>query len=281
MSQFQARRSGMSNGARSPPAPIEPCVQQVAPEWSSHSRRQLVARQVALDLAQDVYEEPVGDARERPEVVGEIRLRNEQQVGGLVADQMANQRRDRIVETVHGCQLVHQIQQRTSEFLPFGRCLELPAPDGVNQRGCIVDVAHEQLVAQTEQVPDDIPQVQVCLDVLGGHPHAKATHRIGKDIRERHACPGEVLLVDRCAPVGVPHAGRQLVAGLDQVPHSGVHQSDALNDAPAFAVFVEPADGSDAQNRQHAISRPHVSKSCPRLILPMSAHSGRGRVSTR
>jgi hypothetical protein len=101
----------MSKGVRSPPRlQLEPCVQQVSPEWSGHSRRQLVARQIALDLAQDVHKEPVGDARERPEVVGEIRLRNEQQVGGLVADQVAYQRRDRAVETLHGRQLVHQIQ---------------------------------------------------------------------------------------------------------------------------------------------------------------------------
>ena len=41
-------------------------------------------------------------------------------------------------------------------------------------------------------------------------------------------------------------------------------------------------DGSDAQNRHSAISRPKVSNSsCPRSILRMSAHSGSCSVSFR
>jgi hypothetical protein len=50
---------------------------RLTPEWAGHIRHQLVARQVALDSAQDVHEEPLGDAREPPEVVSEIRLRHQ------------------------------------------------------------------------------------------------------------------------------------------------------------------------------------------------------------
>ena len=85
--------------------------------------------------------------------------------------------------------------------------------------------------------------MQVCVDILGGHADAETTYRIGDDIRERQECPSQVFLVDRCTPVRMPHAGCELVAGLDQVANSGVHQAHALNGAPALAVFVEAANG--------------------------------------
>ena len=158
--------------------------------------------------------------------------------------------------------------------------------------------------------------MQVRFGVLGGHPHAQSTKRTGDDVGEREERPGQVFLVDRCAPVGIPQAGLSLVAGLDQVAHGGVHQADALDGVPALAVFrrgrrrrarrsgtgrsPSPAGahryragrsgtapsrpwpphtttGEMRRTGRLRSRRPHVSNNCcARLILRMSAHSGQG-----
>ena len=94
---------------------------------------------------------------------------------------------------------------------------------------------HEHVVAHAEQVADDVPEMQVRVGVLVGDGYAETRHRLGDDIGESEQRAGQVLLVDRRTPVGVPQVRVVLGPGLDELAHGGVHEPHPLDRAPSLA----------------------------------------------
>src|SRR5882757_7447504 len=91
------------------PLEFEHPAQQIASEWAGNVRHKVITPGIALSrAAKNANIKPVGDALEPPDVASTIRFRHEHQVRGLVADQVADQWGDRVVEPMTGRQLVEQ-----------------------------------------------------------------------------------------------------------------------------------------------------------------------------
>jgi hypothetical protein len=79
----------------------------------------------------------------------------------------------------------------------------------------------------------------------------------------------------------MPHAGRLLVAGLDQVANSGVHQADALDGAPALAVFVEAANSERVDQELAGLHHPTARVGIEPGSQVQHLHAVRSRVRRR
>ena len=192
----------MSNGARSPPRTTQLEALRAA-AWRTarrFSRRAGSCRRRHRCRARS-------GAAGRWSIDVQSWLLHAEDVAEVVAAEVAHARAREAVEERAGRRVLHRSDQRGGHRPALGTRLPVALHDPPPQRAPVVDRVGDQPVVDAHDVPDAVPGVEVRVGVLVGERRVELAQRVEDDDRERHQRPGEVLLVDRRAPVPGPSAG--------------------------------------------------------------------------